>query len=400
LTGEKARVPMPSSRLPPDLTPNATTRALSERRRAGARILDLTESNPTRVGIAYPDDLLQPLADTRGLAYDPEPLGMIAAREAIARDWARRGLAIDAANVALTASTSEAYSLLFKLLCDPGDAVLVPRPSYPLFEHLTRLEAVEALAYELDYHGAWRIDGDRIRRLLTPRVKAVLIVSPNNPTGSFLHRDDLAMLVTLLAEHHTVLIGDEVFADYPLDPAPDACSVLAQHDVPAFALGGLSKSVGLPQVKLGWLTLGGPPNLVRELLTSYEVIADTYLSVSTAVQIAAPALLERGATVRAAIQQRVSHNLQMLRAAVRECPTMTVLDVEGGWSAVVQVPTTQTEEALVLQLLTEHGVLVHPGFFFDFPRESFLIISLLVEPAVFDEAVSALTAHIRGALRG
>jgi aspartate/methionine/tyrosine aminotransferase len=205
--------------------------------------------------------------------------------------------------------------------------------------------------------------------------------------------------VDLLADRGAVLIGDEVFADYPLDPAPHACSVLSQRTVPAVSLGGLSKSVGLPQVKLGWFALTGPPDVVRDMLAAYEMIADTYLSVSTPVQVAAPSLLDRGAAVRKAIRQRLKRNLDSLRASASAVPEISVLGVEGGWSAVLQVPTTQSEEALVLQLLTERHVLVHPGYFFDFPRESFLIVSLLAEPAVFDEGVAGLVAHVRGAIR-
>lgn len=391
---------MPSSRIPDDLTPNLVTRALDARRAAGADIIDLTESNPTRAGIPYPDDLLAVLGDSRGLVYEPSALGIWSAREAVAADYARRGRAVDPSWVALTASTSEAYALLFKLLCDPGDRVLVPRPSYPLFEHLTRLESVEAVPYALDGHGGWRIDVETIAGQLSPSVKAVLVVSPNNPTGSFLHRDDLEALVELLRPRGIALIGDEVFEDYPLDAAPQACSVLAQDEVAAFALGGLSKSVGLPQVKLGWFALAGPLHLKRDLLASYEVIADTYLSVSTPVQLAAPSLLSRGALVRAAIQERIARNLHALRRELAAVPAATVLGVEGGWSAVVQVPTTESEEALVLRLLSEHDVLVHPGYFFDFPRESFVIVSLLVDSSPFDLGVGRLVTHLAGAVRG
>ena len=238
------------------------------------------------MGLSYPPSLLAELSPIRrALAYDPQPLGLWPARAAVAADFRRRGIVISADRVALTSSTSEAYALLFKLFCDAGDAMLVPRPSYPLFEHLTRLESVTAVPYDLEYHGTWRIDLDSVRRAAGPRVKALLIVSPNNPTGSFLHRDDLAALSELSAAHGWPIIGDEVFADYGLDPAPSATHVMAASEVLTFSLGGLSKSAGLPQVKLGWIGFGGPAAKVDEALAAYEIVADTYLSVSTPVQV-------------------------------------------------------------------------------------------------------------------
>ncbi len=382
-----------SSRLPADLTPNATTRALEALRARGARVIDLTESNPTRVGLDYPPDLLAPLADVRGLLYEPRPLGLVSAREAVAGEFGRRGIAVGVDHVAVTSSTSEAYALLFKLLCDAGDAVLVPRPSYPLFEHLTRLECIDPVPYDLEHRGAWRIDMGHLRAQLGPRVRAMLVVSPNNPTGSFLHRNDLAEIVELLAVHSAALIGDEVFADYPLDAAPHAVSVLEQDTVPTFALGGLSKSAGLPQVKLGWMAVGGPSKVVEDLLARYEVIADAYLSVSTPVQLAASALIQRGSHIRRQIRQRISRNLDALRLAAARFPAADVHGVEGGWSAVVEVPATRSEEALVLELLAEDGVLAHPGYFFDFPREAFLVASLLVDPEEFDHGIARLLAR-------
>ncbi|MEO8680797.1 MAG: pyridoxal phosphate-dependent aminotransferase [Vicinamibacterales bacterium] len=381
---------MKSSRLPECLEPNALSRAIEDKRRRSAAFTDLTESNPTRVGLSYPEDLFEPLASAKGLEYDPLPLGLWSARAAVASDFRRRGIVLSADRVAVTASTSEAYGLLFKLLCDPGDAVLVPRPSYPLFEHLTRLEGVAALTYGLEYHGSWRIDLESIERAATKRVRALLVVSPNNPTGSFLHRDDLAALGALCASRGWALIGDEVFADYPLDPAPHAVSVLSQKDVLTFGLGGLSKSAGLPQVKLGWIGFGGPPAMVDEALAGYEMVADTYLSVSTPVQLAAPALIERGAAIRRQIHARVAANLATLRAKAAAFPSITVLPVEAGWSAVLQVPAVQAEETLALELLDQDNVLVHPGYFFDFATEAFVVVSLLVEPAKFDAAIAAV----------
>ena len=388
---------MISSRLPRSLEPNAVARAIDAKRRSGAAILDLTETNPTGAGFTYPKELLEALADPRALEYDPQPLGLWSARAAVAADFRRRGIVISADRVALTSSTSEAYALLFKLLCDAGDAVLVPHPSYPLFEHLTQLESVTAIPYALEYHGAWRVDLDSITRAATDRVRAILIVSPNNPTGSFLHEDDLDALSNLATARGWAIIGDEVFADYPLDPAPEATNVLAGAGVLTFSLGGLSKSAGLPQLKLGWIGFGGPSAKVDEALAAYEVIADTYLSVSTPVQAAAADLIERGTAIRAQILARVRRNLEALRLLAAAHPSVSVLRVEGGWSAVVQVPQLRAEESLVLELLDKDDVLVHPGYFFDFDREAFVVVSLLVEPATFDRAVTRLLSRAAGA---
>jgi aspartate/methionine/tyrosine aminotransferase len=378
---------MISSRLPGSLEPNAVARAIAGKRRAGVPILDLTESNPTRAGVTYPADLLAPLGHPRALDYDPQPLGLWSARAAVAADFRRRGTVISADRVALTSSTSEAYALLFKLLCNAGDNVLVPHPSYPLFDHLTGLESVEAVPYSLEYHGSWRVDVDSIRRAATGRTRAILIVSPNNPTGSFLHRDDLAAINALALQHGWAIIGDEVFADYPLDAAPHAAHVLSGASVVTFSLGGLSKSAGLPQVKLGWIGIGGPSHQVDQVLRAYEIVADTYLSVSTPVQAAAADLIERGAAIRAQILSRVRRNLDSLRKIAAGHPAVEVLRVEGGWTATIKVPQLRTEEALVLELLEQDNVLLHPGYFFDFDREAFIIVSLLVEPDGFDRGV-------------
>jgi aspartate/methionine/tyrosine aminotransferase len=387
---------MISSRLPTDLSINATTRTLDAFRRRGVPVIDLTVSNPTKVGLEYPAGLLAPLASPAALVYDPQPLGLWRAREAVSGDFARRGLHVPPQHLALTASTSEAYALLFKLLCDPGDAVLVPRPSYPLFEHLTVLESIEPRPYRLEYHGSWRIDVEHLRQGIDSRTRALLVVSPNNPTGSFLHCDDLELVAQLCESHDMMLIGDEVFTDYPLDPAPHAASVLAAQGPVTCSLGGLSKSAGLPQVKLGWIGFGGPGAQIAALLQAYEVIADTYLSVSTPVQHAAPELIAGGARIRSQIHARIARNLESLRRLAATFPSVDVLAVEGGWSAVVQVPSYRSEENLAVELLTEEHVLVHPGFFFDFERETFLVVSLLVEPAAFDDGVRRVLNRAAG----
>jgi aspartate/methionine/tyrosine aminotransferase len=374
----------------PDLSINTTTRTLDALRRRGIDVLDLTVSNPTKVGLDYPVDLLAPLASPEALSYDPQPMGLWSAREAVAADFARRGLKVPAAHVALTASTSEAYAWLFKLLCDPGDAVLVPQPSYPLFEHLTMLESIAARPYRLDYHADWRIDVEGLVAAIDDRTRAVLVVSPNNPTGSFLHVEDLHRLDAICAARQLMLIGDEVFADFPLIAAPHARSVMHAREAVVCSLGGLSKTVGLPQIKLGWIGFAGPSSKLEELMPAYELVADTFLSVSTPAQVALPHLLARGADVRAQIQTRIARNLRHLRAAVAATPAISVLPVEGGWSATLQVPSYRSEEALVIELLTADHVLVHPGYFFDFERESFVVVSLLVEPEQFDCGITRL----------
>ena len=385
---------MRSSRLPADLAPNRLTDAVARRRAGGGGLIDLTESNPTRAGLAYPPDLLAPLASAAALAYAPQPFGVVSAREAVVADSARRGVATTTDRVCLAASTSEAYAWLFKLLCDPGDRVLVPRPSYPLFEHLTALECVEASPYELDLHGHWRIDVDALARQIDERTKAVLVVSPNNPTGSVIDRAELDALAAVCAAHDLVLIGDEVFADYRLDGEAPAPSVIDQAQAVAVSLGGLSKSVGLPQVKVAWMAVGGPAEAAGRVMAGLEIIADTFLSVSTPAQVALPELLARGAAVREEIRARTVRNLAALAAAVAAVPAVTLLPPAGGWCAVLQVPSMRHEEALVLTLVEQDGVLVHPGYFFDFPREAFLVVSLLVAPEHFDAGLARVLARV------
>ena len=383
-----------SSRIPANLASNRLTEALRARRARGEPLIDLTESNPTRAGFDYPADLLAPLGDARGLRYAPAPLGLIDARRAVAADYARQRLVVAAERIVLTASTSESYSLLFKLLANAGDEVLVPRPSYPLFDYLTQLDLVAARYYDLDVHGAWSIDLASLEQALTPRTRAVLVVSPNNPTGSFITAAEFDRLATICAPRGIAIIADEVFADYELEPgaAARAGRGVLRDDVLSFSLGGLSKSIGLPQVKLGWIAVGGPDPLVAAALERLELIGDTYLAVSTPVQLAAAELLARGAAVRDQIAARVRANLRALRGAVAAVPSCQVLPGAGGWYAVLQVPSLESEEELVLRLLTD-GVLTHPGYFFDFPRESYLIVSLLPPEAAFVDGVSRVVRH-------
>lgn len=374
-----------SNRLPGHAEVNALSRAVASLKAAGTALIDLTESNPTRAGLPYPVDLLSTAASNRALCYSPQPFGLRSAREAVSADYARRGVAIDPENVVLSASTSEAYSWLFKLLCNPGESVLVPQPSYPLFEHLTRLESVRTVPYRLEYHGRWEIDFEGISSA-PDDVRAVLLVSPNNPTGSYVTAREADALAAICRERGWAIVSDEVFAEYALDAQSPATEIALRAKVLSFTLGGASKSLGLPQVKLAWTIVHGPVKERIEASSRLELIADTFLSVNTPVQVAAPDLFRRGASIRQAIQERISRNLATARDVVRGYPACDVPPVEGGWSAVVRVPATRSEEALTLGLLQHEHVLVHPGFFFDFPHEAFVVVSLLPAEDMFGEA--------------
>ena len=385
-----------SQRVPADLRVNRLSAAVTARRASGRPFIDLTLSNPTAAGIRYPDNLLAPLASAAGMLYAPHPFGLMPAREAVARDYARRGTRVAPERIVLTASTSEAYSLLFKLLCDPGDDVLIPVPSYPLFDHLSRLDAIETRTYQLEYHGRWMVDLHSVDAGWTPRTHAVLAVSPNNPTGSTLSEKELTKVGARCAERGAALILDEVFADYPLvtpgasRPAPPASEALT------FQLGGLSKSAGLPQVKLGWIAVTGPDPLVADALERLEIVCDAYLSVATPVQVAAADLIERGAAVREAILERIRANWAALTAMAPGYPSVDALHADAGWSAVIRIPSTRSEEEVVLGLLTEADVLVHPGYFFDFPHEAFLVVSLLAPPNDFSAGLRRVMDRVHG----
>lgn len=385
-----------SSRLHWDLRPNRLAQALDAKRRAGAKVLDLTESNPTRAGLAYPsDEILAAFADARSLVYEPKPAGLQAARDAVARYYAARGQAVEPSRILLTSSTSESYAWLFKLLADPGDEVLVPRPSYPLFEFLAQMESVHVKHYPLIYQDGWSIDTEALAGAVSNRTRAIVLVNPNNPTGSFVKRCDLDVLVPLCTEQGIALISDEVFADYAFGPDAERVPSLAHLEgALAFCLSGLSKIAGLPQMKLGWIIIGGPPVQGAEATERLELIADTYLSVGTPVQHALPKLLAAGENVRRQIAARVRENLQYLSTAIGDHSPAQILRVEGGWYATLRVPRTKSEEEWCLDLLEHQDVLVQPGFFYDFESEAYLVLSLLTEVQTFREGVKRIVSQL------
>ena len=385
-----------SARTSRDASQNPLAIAVARARAAGLPLLDLTVSNPTVAGIPYDAAaILGALSDPRALVYGPEPFGLPSAREVIARDLTTGGVAVDPAHVMLTASTSEAYGFLFKLLCDPGDEVLVAQPSYPLFELLAAFEGVKLVPYRMAYDGAWHVDLDSLRRAVTPRTRAVFVVSPNNPTGTYLKRAELRAMVEL----GLPIVSDEVFARYPFgDDGDRVGTVLEAKDGLFFALGGLSKLAALPQMKLAWTAAGGEPTRVHAALARLELLADSYLSVGAPVQYALPTLLATGHVAADAIRARTRRNLTHLRAQMGAFSPLSLLDVEGGWYATLRVPRTQTEEAWAIDLVQEHGVYVHPGQFFGFESEAYLVVSLLTPESDFDAGVEKILRAVAAAI--
>ena len=380
---------------------NRLTRALSGR---AAPPLDLTVTNPTTIGLDLsgdPHSALAEPADPRGLRYEPDPKGLRSAREAVASYYAARGVVADPERIVLTASSSEAYGFLLKLLCDPGDAVLVPAPSYPLLDALAELESVAIHRYPLDPIGGWAFHAAAVAHEIEQltaagtRVGAVVVVSPNNPTGTGVATKELLALLSLGRARRFAVISDEVFLDYRFAERPGEVPVAAAHgDALVFSLGGLSKAAALPQLKLGWILANGPEELLGDALARLEWISDAYLSVGTPVQAALPALLEWGHRAAAAIRRRVAKNYGTLAAAFPPGAPASAEPLYGGWSAVLRVPALEPEEELVLRLLADHDLLVHPGYFFDFPREGFLVLSLLPRPDSFAGGVDRLRSAL------
>jgi alanine-synthesizing transaminase len=377
-----------SKKYPYPTRKNRLTMLLERKRQEGAPILDLTLSNPTQAELEYPESLIvEALASPKTLLYEPSPAGLPAAREAVCAYYAERGRSVDPGEVLLTSSTSEAYAFLFKLLSDPGGELLIPQPSYPLFDFIATAESVRTRPYALPFDPPSALDADELQAAVRARTRAILTVSPNNPTGRYLNEADWEILKGFAFKHRLPLVCDEVFFDYRLDPQARPFDPLSQEEVLTFVLNGLSKTVGLPQLKLGWIVVKGPREFKRQALETLETISDTFLSVNTPVQHAAASLLQMRQPIQKQLQQRLEDNLKILREMTAGSPA-TLLPVEGGWYAVLRLPRTQTEEEYVLTLLEEANLLVHPGYFFDFPQEPFLVLSLLPPTRVFQAGLS------------
>jgi aspartate/methionine/tyrosine aminotransferase len=390
-----------SRRLPWEHPQNRLTRAVAERAAQGLPVIDLTGTNPMRAGIPYPEEELEELLRRGGAtAYQPDPRGIPAAREALAAALSREGDPVSPDDLVLTASTSESYSYLFKLFADPGYEVLTAAPSYPLLDNLAALDALVLTQVYLPPGRHFELDPEAVELALSIRTRLLALVHPGNPTGRFLSAREQEAILALCAARGLPLISDEVFADYRLTEAPEespyAGPAAASQEALAFSLGGLSKSAGLPSWKLGWIRVGGAPELRRRAVAALELVADSYLSVATPVQSALGGVLALAPHIREAIRERALGNLALLRAAVAGLPAVELFEPQGGWAVLLRISLPVADEDLVLELLEHAGVLVHPGYFFDFATDDFLVLSLLPEPERFGEGAKRLAEYLGG----
>lgn len=368
-----------------------------QRRARGEEILDLTESNPTRCGFRYqPDHLSTPSALRDPVSYDPDPRGLLLARQAIAGWYQRQQIAVDPSRIILSSSTSEAYSYLLRLLCNVSESIAVPKPGYPLLEYLCRLNDVDCQRYRLAYDGEWHIDLPSLEGILSPKTKALVLVHPNNPTGSFIKLEERERILGMSEKQRIPLVVDEVFGAFPFEEdARRAGSFAGTQKSLTFTLNGLSKLVGLPQLKLAWIVVSGPEDLCTNALQRLEVIADTFLSVGTAVQLSLELLLSDPAAMNGQILDRVRGNYKTLRGIFTQDSPASIFGCEGAWNAVLRLPATRTDEEWAQDLLQEHGILTHPGLLFDFDLKSCIVVSLLSEPKIFSDGIKRMFTAVR-----
>jgi alanine-synthesizing transaminase len=379
------------------LSPNKYTQTLEEMRLTGAPIVDLTVSNPIKCGFHYDaQQILGAFQNPNALTYEPEAQGLLGAREEVARYYRQDHEAVvDPESVLLTTSTSEAYSYVFRLLCDPHDEILVPKPSYPLFDFLGELQDVTLVPYSLEYADGWFVDFPSLVRAVTPRTRAVLLVNPNNPTGSYVRREERQNLNELCRERGLALVVDEVFLDYGLTGERRE-SFTTNDDALTFTLSGLSKVAALPQMKVAWLITSGPGPAKKMALERLEIIADTYLSLNAPTQWAFGALLEHRRAMRPQLLERIRQNWEFLRSSVGKEGGCELLDAEGGWYGVIRVKSDRSDEELAIEILRSTHTLVHPGHFYDFRTDGYLVVSLITPLNDFQQGIGCLMKFLAG----
>jgi alanine-synthesizing transaminase len=380
------------------LTPNKYTLALQEIRSSGEPLIDLTISNPTECALAYDSKaILNAFQNANALHYEPEAKGLLNARQEVVRYYRdEHNVTVDPNAVILTTSTSEAYSYIFRLLCNPQEEVLVPKPSYPLFDFLGDLQDVRLIPYSLHYAQGWFIDFESLKRALTSKTRAILLVHPNNPTGSYVKPEEVQRLNAFCLENELALIVDEVFLDYSLENRP-RISFVGNHDALTFTLSGLSKTAALPQMKVAWMVTTGPTNQTQAALERLEVIADTYLSLGSPTQCAFPQLLVQRKTLQPQLLNRIRNNWACLKSSLRDIRECEPLDVEGGWYAVLRINRKVSDEDLSIELMRQAGVIVHPGHFYDFPNDGYLVVSLISQEQDFRNGIDKLLKHLASA---
>jgi aspartate/methionine/tyrosine aminotransferase len=378
-----------------NLAPNRLSQALARHRAVGKPLVDLTASNPTECGFAYDQSaILEALGNPAALQYEPAPRGLASARQAVCKYYAERGALPGVEDILLTTSTSEAYAYVFRLLCNPGDEVLIPAPSYPLFDFLAEIQDTKLVRYPLIYDHGWEIDFHGLEQAITPRTRAIIVVHPNNPTGHYTKRAEVEKLNAICSARVLALIVDEVFLDFSFR-VEQPSSFAGNRDALTFTLSGLSKTCGLPQMKAAWVVTSGPQELKRDAFARLEVIADTYLSMNAPVQLALPSFLAQRRTFQEQVMVRVRRNLAELDRQLALQKVCSRLEVEGGWYALLRVPATHSDEDLALTLLDEKGAYVHPGHFYDFPSEGYLVVSLLVEEVPFSQGMTSILILFR-----
>ncbi len=390
----KIRLTMFAKRTNWNLAPNRLSEGLAQHRAARKPLVDLAVSNPTECGFAYDNgEILEALGNPAALKYEPVARGLVSARRAACQYYAEHGVAVGVDDIVLTTSTSEAYSYVFRLLCNPGDEILIPAPSYPLFDFLADIQDVKLVRYPLVYDHGWQIDFHALEQAITPRSRAVIVVHPNNPTGHFTKRAEMDKLSVICATHELALITDEVFLDFSLR-AERPASFAGNRDALTFTLSGLSKICGLPQMKAAWVAVSGPEASKSKALARLEVIADTYLSMNAPVQLAMPAFLSQRAAFQEQLMARLRRNLAELDRQLGLQKVCSRLEVEGGWYAILRVPATCSDEDLALSLLNDPGVYVHPGHFYDFPRDGFLVVSLITPECDFSSGLADVLIYL------
>ncbi|MCX6166218.1 MAG: pyridoxal phosphate-dependent aminotransferase [Ignavibacteriae bacterium] len=387
-----------SKRFDYNIEDNNLSKLLKEKKSAGVKILDLTESNPTNAGFNYNEiGILNSIAKPESMRYSPNPKGLESAREAVSQYYKEKNINVDLENIFLSSSTSEAYSFIFKLLTNPFDEVLIPRPSYPLFSFIAEMESINLKYYNLIYteNKIWEIDFDSINSQLTENTKAIILVNPNNPTGNFIKLKEINLLLRICKENNIALICDEVFMDYILEAERNnTFSFAGINYVLTFTLSGLSKICGLPQMKLSWIVISGPTKECEEATAKLEIITDTYLSVGTPVQLAANNLLIGKEFIQTQIKERIIKNYNYIKSESKRKSYLELLKTEGGWYTVLNIKKLISEEIIAFELLDKKDVYIHPGYFFDFKEEVYIVVSLLTPEEKFKEGIIRILEHL------